>query len=214
MALKSDSTYSTFSSFLFSLEKKVRWVQQQHEKIRKKRDYQKVRFPGAGSSRNADPLSVLRSIASQSQIQYRNTDSHLVFPDPLFKEQWYMVSHILSHGIHFAVALSLFIQFDSAQKGNKRTSLRSRITMCSLALLRPHELIRGKKKATKPAMKSLSFLCFREAIIYITIQNSVYHNHGIMCPTSFFSSPFHIHSTLLLLLKWPCGSGRKNERSN
>lgn len=70
----------------------VRWVQQQHEKIRKKRDYQKVRFPGAGSSRLADPLGVLRSIATQSRIQYRQTDSHLIFPDPLFKEQWYMVS--------------------------------------------------------------------------------------------------------------------------
>lgn len=80
------------SSSSSSPSQKVRWVQQQHEKIRKKRDYQKVRFPGAASSRVADPLSVLRSIAQQSHLQYRNTDSHLTFPDPLFKEQWYMVS--------------------------------------------------------------------------------------------------------------------------
>lgn len=75
----------------------VRWVQQQHEKIRKKRDYQnqKVRFPGTTSNSRPDPLSFLRSLAPQSRIQYRNTDSHLVFTDPLFKEQWYMVSNIM-----------------------------------------------------------------------------------------------------------------------
>lgn len=69
----------------------VRWFQQQHEKIRKKRDFQRIKFPGQSSAR-ADPLSLLRSITSGSQIQYRSTDSHLIFPDPLFKEQWYLVS--------------------------------------------------------------------------------------------------------------------------
>lgn len=72
-------------------EPEVHWAQQQHERIRKKRDYQKVRFPGsAANARNANPLGLLRSIGTQSQIQYRSTDSHSFFPDPLFKEQWYM----------------------------------------------------------------------------------------------------------------------------
>lgn len=85
-------TCSTFFS-LISYGFKVHWVQQQHERIRKKRDYQKVRFPGSvTNSRSADPLG-LRNIGSQSHIQYRSTDSHTFFSDPLFKEQWYMVSN-------------------------------------------------------------------------------------------------------------------------
>lgn len=76
---------------------KVRWVMQQHEKIRKKRDYTKVgsspiKFPDY--TRAVDPLSLLRNSAPQSRLQYRNTDAHLIFPDPLFKEQWYMVSRV------------------------------------------------------------------------------------------------------------------------
>jgi hypothetical protein len=70
----------------------VRWVQQQHEKIRKKRDFQRVRFPGQTSNVRGDPLALLRSITSGSQVHYRSTDSHLTFHDPLFKEQWYLVS--------------------------------------------------------------------------------------------------------------------------
>lgn len=64
---------------------------QQHEKIRKKRDFQPIRFPGP-TNRARDPLAFLRSIANGAHIQYRSTDSHLTFPDPLFKEQWYLVS--------------------------------------------------------------------------------------------------------------------------
>jgi hypothetical protein len=65
---------------------------QQHEKIRKKRDtYTPVRFPGQ-SSRGRDPIALLRSIARGTHVRLRSTDSHLIFPDPLFKEQWYMVS--------------------------------------------------------------------------------------------------------------------------
>jgi hypothetical protein len=70
----------------------VRWVMQQHEKIRKKRDFQPIKFPGSTATRARDPLAFLRSITNGAHIQYRNTDSHLIFPDPLFKEQWYLVS--------------------------------------------------------------------------------------------------------------------------
>lgn len=64
-------------------EPEVRWMQQQHEKIRRKRDYSTfdqdfVRFP--------DP----RSIAPGSRVNYRDTGAHNIFPDPLFKEQWYL----------------------------------------------------------------------------------------------------------------------------
>ena len=62
-------------------------MQQQHEKVRRKRDYSTfdqdfVRFP--------DP----RSIAPGSRVNYRDTGSHNIFPDPLFKEQWYLVSRV------------------------------------------------------------------------------------------------------------------------
>ncbi|XP_055539465.1 furin-like protease 2 isoform X1 [Wyeomyia smithii] len=68
-----------------NVEPEVRWMQQQHEKIRRKRDYSTfdadfVRFP--------DP----RSIAPASRVGYRDTGAHNIFPDPLFKEQWYLVS--------------------------------------------------------------------------------------------------------------------------
>uniref|UniRef100_A0A182SRW0 Uncharacterized protein n=1 Tax=Anopheles maculatus TaxID=74869 RepID=A0A182SRW0_9DIPT len=61
----------------------VRWVQQQHEKPRYKRDYSTfdqdfVRFPG------------FRSLVSGARMAYRDTSTHNIFPDPLFKEQWYL----------------------------------------------------------------------------------------------------------------------------
>ncbi|XP_068159733.1 furin-like protease 2 isoform X1 [Drosophila tropicalis] len=95
-------------------EFEVKWLQQQHEKIRRKRDgpYQDI-LP------TYSPYSVLRqpndyiidpnshlsfSPASQSQsvlptlsthtprMEYRDVSAHLIFSDPLFKEQWYLVS--------------------------------------------------------------------------------------------------------------------------
>lgn len=87
----------------------VRWVQQQHEKIRKKRDFQRIKFPEPSSSLRSDPLALLRSIATGSQIKYRSTDSHLIFPDPLFKEQWYLVSYYLDI-IHIYSVNSSFCQ--------------------------------------------------------------------------------------------------------
>ncbi|XP_012158816.1 furin-like protease 2 isoform X2 [Ceratitis capitata] len=91
-------------------EPEVRWMQQQHEKLRKKRDgsyttlpgyspYDVIR-PGAGfigapgsrltyhptaSARSSSPL-----LSRASRIQYRAVTSHNIFPDPLFKEQWYL----------------------------------------------------------------------------------------------------------------------------
>jgi proprotein convertase subtilisin/kexin type 5 len=88
----------------------VRWFQQQHEKIRRKRDYQdgKVKFPDYSS----DFANLLRQLApqvrqvqqQQPRLQYRNTDSHSIFPDPLFKEQWYLVSRV-------CVDFSFFVLF-------------------------------------------------------------------------------------------------------
>lgn len=61
-------------------------MQQQHEKVRKKRDYTTL---GAGY-----PIqrSLLRNVAPESRVEYRDTATHNFFPDPLFKEQWYLVS--------------------------------------------------------------------------------------------------------------------------
>ncbi|XP_016951900.1 furin-like protease 2 isoform X3 [Drosophila biarmipes] len=64
-------------------ESEVKWMQQQHEKVRRKRDgpYQDL------------PTYKSLSLASHSpRMEYRDVSSHFVFPDPLFKEQWYLVS--------------------------------------------------------------------------------------------------------------------------
>ncbi|XP_016951901.1 furin-like protease 2 isoform X4 [Drosophila biarmipes] len=62
-------------------ESEVKWMQQQHEKVRRKRDgpYQDL------------PTYKSLSLASHSpRMEYRDVSSHFVFPDPLFKEQWYL----------------------------------------------------------------------------------------------------------------------------
>uniref|UniRef100_W4VRF9 furin n=1 Tax=Corethrella appendiculata TaxID=1370023 RepID=W4VRF9_9DIPT len=63
-------------------EPEVRWLQQQHEKVRRKRDYSELhgdllKFEG-------------RSLFPSVRLQYRDTGAHNIFPDPLFKEQWYL----------------------------------------------------------------------------------------------------------------------------
>lgn len=65
----------------------VHWMQQQHEKVRKKRDYTTL-----GSAYSNQRASLLRNVAPESRIEYRDTGAHNFFPDPLFKEQWYLVS--------------------------------------------------------------------------------------------------------------------------
>ncbi|XP_053949686.1 furin-like protease 2 isoform X1 [Anastrepha ludens] len=93
-------------------EPEVRWMQQQHEKLRKKRDGSYTTLPGYS------PYDVIRSgsgfvsapgprlayqptasarigsslLSRAPRIQYRAATSHNIFPDPLFKEQWYLVS--------------------------------------------------------------------------------------------------------------------------
>lgn len=68
----------------------VRWVQQQHEKVRKKRDYATdLNYP-----RLSNYGGLLRNVAPQTRVQYRDTGVHNIFPDPLFKEQWYLVSRV------------------------------------------------------------------------------------------------------------------------
>lgn len=64
----------------------VHWFQQQHERVRKKRDY------AADLYSYQQKYGLLRSIAPSSRIQYRQVSEPLFFPDPFFKEQWYLVS--------------------------------------------------------------------------------------------------------------------------
>lgn len=79
----------------------VHWVQQQHEKKRRKRDFSGSNLPStvfAGSSdffsqqTSGGPLSPL---AQGQSFRRLGNSVHNVFPDPLFKEQWYLVSHLL-----------------------------------------------------------------------------------------------------------------------
>ncbi|XP_036319238.1 furin-like protease 2 isoform X2 [Rhagoletis pomonella] len=101
----SDEHHSALNS-----EPQVRWMQQQHEKLRKKRDgsyttlpgyspYDVIR-PGGGFVSASGPRLAYQPTASARigspllsrapRIQYRAATSHNIFPDPLFKEQWYL----------------------------------------------------------------------------------------------------------------------------
>lgn len=90
----------------------MRWIQQQHEKVRQKRDvpfgplsgynnqYGLLRPPiDFSTSLNSPRLSFSPSgtfheaIPRAPRIEYRDT-AHSIFPDPLFKEQWYLVSKV------------------------------------------------------------------------------------------------------------------------
>lgn len=100
----------------------VKWLQQQHEKIRRKRDgpyheiptyspYNILRQPNNYAidpntnpyfSYSPDPLLSSSTLTGGGgaggthtpRLEYRDVTSHLVFTDPLFKEQWYLVSKV------------------------------------------------------------------------------------------------------------------------
>jgi hypothetical protein len=70
----------------------VHWVEQQHEKRRKKRDYSEPNFPAFGDYPSFFGTGASALQEEQHQPQYRGIGPHNVFPDPLFKEEWYLVS--------------------------------------------------------------------------------------------------------------------------
>lgn len=80
--------YTSFYWYFFHIVStfQVHWFQQQHERVRKKRDY------AADLYSYQQKYGLLRSIAPSSRIQYRQVGEPLFFPDPFFKEQWYLVS--------------------------------------------------------------------------------------------------------------------------
>lgn len=73
----------------------IEWVQQQHEKVRKKRDFTGPDFtsvfggPGDFSSLFDAPNPAPRSPLIRESGYFPSSN---VFPDPLFREQWYLVS--------------------------------------------------------------------------------------------------------------------------
>ncbi|XP_017145820.1 furin-like protease 2 isoform X2 [Drosophila miranda] len=87
-------------------ENEVKWMQQQHEKVRRKRDgpYQdlptyspyNVLRPSSHQEYAPDeslfsPYSPEPHLSTHSpRLEYRDVSSHSIFPDPLFKEQWYL----------------------------------------------------------------------------------------------------------------------------
>lgn len=73
-------------------------MQQQHERIRKKRDY------AADYALANQRASLLRNVAPESRLEYRDTASHNIFPDPLYKEQWYLVSCRISESPNLQIA--------------------------------------------------------------------------------------------------------------
>lgn len=86
-------------------------MQQQHEKTRKKRDYNSdIKLggynpyvflrPSARTPYAPPALRVqgLRQLVDQPlRLQYRDASPHNIFPDPLYKEQWYLVSKVCVH---------------------------------------------------------------------------------------------------------------------
>lgn len=79
----------------------VHWVQQQHEKKRRKRDFSVPNLPSTVFAGSADfyqqtsgvPISPL---AQGQSFRRLGNSAHNVFPDPLYKEQWYLVSGCIS----------------------------------------------------------------------------------------------------------------------
>ncbi|XP_060524028.1 furin-like protease 2 [Cylas formicarius] len=68
-------------------EPQVRWVQQQHEKKRKKRDY--IADPSTSPFSNLFS-GVAPDARPHGQPHYRAATPAVSFPDPLFREQWYL----------------------------------------------------------------------------------------------------------------------------
>jgi hypothetical protein len=79
----------------------VYWVQQQHEKLRMKRDYSDPNFPAFGDYPSFFGAGATGLQEEQHQPQYRGIGPHNVFPDPLFKEEWYLVSISATTTINF-----------------------------------------------------------------------------------------------------------------
>lgn len=79
----------------------MHWVQQQHEKVRKKRDYNTDYY----TQQFGELGGYLRDVAPSSRVHYRDAGPHNIFPDPLFKEQWYLVSSVCVHRVSFVRSL-------------------------------------------------------------------------------------------------------------
>jgi len=93
----------------------VHWVQQQHEKKRRKRDFPGPNLPSTVFAGSPDFFQQQSSIGSlpplaqgQSFRRLGNT-VHNVFPDPLFKEQWYLVSNMFIFIFFFKLTIPRFI---------------------------------------------------------------------------------------------------------
>lgn len=67
----------------------VHWFQQQHERRRLKRDYQYISPQWIPSVSGASP----EITPPVHRTRYRALGAQNIFPDPLFKEQWYLVSN-------------------------------------------------------------------------------------------------------------------------
>lgn len=71
----------------------VLWVQQQHEKKRSKRDFVDDRGFSSFAGSDLSSLYEPQELSPAHHPHYRGAGpAPLVFPDPLFKEQWYLVS--------------------------------------------------------------------------------------------------------------------------
>ena len=77
---------------LFFFLSQVRWFQQQHEKKRKKRDFVPTSFAFADYPTFFDEFGPRSRQATYHRQRNRGVPLQNLFTDPLFKEQWYLVS--------------------------------------------------------------------------------------------------------------------------
>lgn len=117
----------------------VHWFQQQHEKKRKKRDFESAPYAFVGFPPFFDFRTRSRHIGTTQQPPRIRTSLPFqnLFTDPLFKEQWYLVSRPLAFYRSIRVA-------DRIRDANRRISrAKSRITArSSLSRSRPSRDLR------------------------------------------------------------------------
>lgn len=103
-------TVLRYLSLSLSCSLQVHWVQQQHEKKRRKRDF--ANQPSISPfSQFIGEIAPSAEHPAHGQPHYRAIPS-VTFPDPLFREQWYLVStEFLQKKIFAAVHLFLTLNY-------------------------------------------------------------------------------------------------------
>lgn len=155
--------FNLFSFFVvLKLKFQVHWFQQQHEKVRKKRDY-----TSADLYSYQQRYGLLRSIAPQSRLQYRQVAEPLFFPDPFFKEQWYLVSIVSFISSLFKVQNHFFFCFF----GLKETPFGVNLPFFRLLMF-----FNGKRSKKNSIAHTLTYSSSSYCFVFVMKKNICFHN--------------------------------------